>query len=215
MRLGLIGDIHGDIRALELTLKHLDVLGVDEVLCTGDLVGYGAYPDAVVQSVRELSIPCVRGNHDRLAVERRTMLGPRGWKAAKLKDDTWAYLELMPPSLTRAIAGHTIAVHHGSPARDTEFISPYKPMPESVERFWETSCANVLVLGHTHMPMIERNDRGRLILNPGSVHGISGIQTSFSFAVLEIKPSNLSVRVFDIRLGRIFRRDPVTLPDEF
>lgn len=215
MRLGLIGDIHGDPRALELALRQLEVIGVDDLLCNGDLVGYGYYPDAAVELVRDRGIPCVRGNHDRWAIERRRLLGPRGWKPATLRDDTWEYLEAMPESLTRTYDGKTVTVHHGSPGSDTEFVSAYKPMPESVQRFWETSEASVLVLGHTHLPMIEHVDRGRLILNPGSVHGVSGVQTSYSFAVLSLEPHCLAVRVFDIRLGRIFRRDPVTLPDEF
>lgn len=215
MRLGLIGDIHGDIRALEATLRHLEALGVGDLVCTGDLVGYGAYPDAVVEVVRDRGIPCVRGNHDRWAVERRRLIGPRGWKPAVLKDETWAYLEAMPTGLTLECAGRTLAVHHGSPASDTEFVSPYKPLPDCIVRFWEATRASLLVLGHTHLPMIEHGGSGRTILNPGSVHGVSGIQTSYSFAVLDLEPAVLAVRIYDIRLGRIVRRDPVTLPDDF
>lgn len=215
MRLGLIGDIHGDLRALEATLRHLEALGVDEVLCTGDLVGYGAYPDAVVEIVRERGIACVRGNHDRWAVEERRMFGLWGWKPAVLKDDTLAYLATLPASLTRTIGGRTITVHHGSPESDMEFVSPYKPLPESVQRFWEVGEADVLVVGHTHLTMIERFEHGGLLINPGSVHGVSSIQTSYSFAVLTLEPERLAVRIYDIRLGRVFRRDPVTLPDDF
>lgn len=213
MRLGLIGDIHGDPRALEAALRHLAVLGVEEVLCTGDLVGYGAQPDAVVEIVRDRGIPVVRGNHDRWALERRKVLGPLGWRPANLRDDTWAYLEALPCARTHTIGGHTIAVHHGSPASDTEFISPYKPLPPCIEAFWGASEANVLVLGHTHLPMIERPAEGRSIVNPGSVHGVSGVQTSYSFAVLDLEPPMPTIRVYDIRLGRVIRRDPLTLPD--
>ncbi len=64
MRLGLISDIHGDIRALETTLSRLDQLAVDQIVCLGDLVGYGSEPDAVVAQLRDRGIPCIRGNHD-------------------------------------------------------------------------------------------------------------------------------------------------------
>ncbi len=165
--------------------------------------------------IRDRAIPCVRGNHDRWAVERRRLIGPRGWKPAVLKDETWAYLEMMPVSLSRNRADRVVTVHHGSPVSDTEFVSPYKPLPESVERFWGDSEAELLVLGHTHLPMVERLEHNRVILNPGSVHGVSGVQTSYSFAVVDLEPDVLAVRVYDVRLGRIIRRDPVTLPDDF
>ena len=42
MRIGLIADIHGDMRALETSLRRLEDLAVDRTLCLGDLVGYGS-----------------------------------------------------------------------------------------------------------------------------------------------------------------------------
>ena len=71
MKLGIISDIHGDKLALELAWAHLTVLGADRIVCAGDLVGYGPHPDEVVAFVREYRIACVRGNHDRWAIERR------------------------------------------------------------------------------------------------------------------------------------------------
>src|SRR5438309_1413840 len=120
MRLGLIADVHADPRALEGALRGLDAHGVDLILCAGDLVGYGNQPDAAVALLRDRAIPCVRGNHDRWALERRQVIGPRGWKPAALADDTWAFLETLPASALHRWAGRSLAVHHGSPAGDTE-----------------------------------------------------------------------------------------------
>jgi putative phosphoesterase len=211
MRLGLIGDIHGDVRALEAALGRLEALGVDRIVCTGDLVGYGSQPDAAVTLLRDRAIPCIRGNHDRWAVERRRTIGVRGWQPARLRDETWAYLEVLPPSRIINLGGKTLAIHHGSPASDMEFVTPYKPLPPSVESFWNDTDADLLILGHTHIPMIERIPAGTII-NPGSILGVPGVQTSYSFAVVEL--DDLAVRVYDIRLGRVIRRDPVSLPDE-
>lgn len=211
MRLGLIADVHADPRALERALRGLDSHGVDQILCAGDLVGYGDEPDAAVALLRDRAIPCVRGNHDRWALERRQVLGPRGWKPAVLRDDTWDFLQGLPASDQRIWAGRVLAVHHGSPASDTEYVTPYRPLPASVERFWAAGDAQVLVLGHTHIPMISRGPCGA-ILNPGSVLGVLGIQTSYSFAVVE--PELLAFRLFDIRTGREIRRDPVFLAEE-
>jgi putative phosphoesterase len=206
MQLGLIADIHGDHRALEATLRHLDEFGVATILCAGDVVGYGTHADAVVDLLRERDIPCVRGNHDRWALEKRQVLGMQGWKGAVLRDTTWEYLRALPSSLRIACGGRPIVVFHGSPAGDTEYVTPYKPIPASVDRFWDESDAQVLVLGHSHIPMVERTPRGTII-NPGSVLGVSGVQTSYSFAVVELE--GLAVRWHEIRTGRELRRDPI------
>ena len=211
MRLGLIADVHSDPRALERALEGVDHHGVEKILCAGDLVGYGNHPDAAVAILRDRAIPCIRGNHDRWALERRQVIGPRGWKPAVLRDDTWEFLEALPAEYRHVWADRVLAVHHGSPASDTEYVTPYAPQPASLDRFWEESDVQVLVLGHTHIPMILRGPRGTII-NPGSVLGVPGVQTSYSFAVVD--SVSLAVRVFDIRTGREIRRDPVFLVEE-
>ena len=114
-------------------------------------------------------------------------------------------------ALTVDAGGRRLAIHHGSPGSDVEYVTPYKPLPASVRDFWSGTVADVLVLGHSHIPMIERVPGAGVIVNAGSVMGVPGIQTSYSFAVVELDV--LAVRVYDVRLGRVIRRDPVTLPD--
>lgn len=210
MRIGLIADLHSDVRAVEAVLRRLEVLGVDQTVCAGDLVGYGSEPDAVVAVIKACEIPCVRGNHDRWALERRQLFGLRGFKTAELRDETWEFLAGLPPSLRFDFADCSIEIHHGSPASDTEYVTAYKPMPPSIDQFWDQSDARVLILGHTHIPMIDRGPRGTVI-NPGSVLGVPGIQTSYTFAVLDTE--TLSVRIYEIRTGREIRRDPIDVDE--
>lgn len=209
MNLGLIADIHADIRALEATLGRLDDLAISRIYCAGDLVGYGSEPDAVATLLRDRGIPCVSGNHDRWALERRQVFSVRGWKPAEFHDDTWETLNQLPASRRLQLDGVTIEIHHGSPASDTEYVSPHQPLPPSVAEFWNRTHADYLVLGHTHIPMIERLSRGT-VLNPGSVLGVPGIPTSYTFAVLDT--AKLSVQIYDVRTGHVIRRDPI-VPD--
>lgn len=211
MRLGIIGDIHADVRALEAVFRHLEGLDVDRLVCTGDLVGYGWQADQVVALVRDRQIPCIRGNHDRWALEKRQVIGPRGWKPAVFHDATWEYLQNLPTSRLLHEPEVLIEIHHGSPESDMEFVTPYKPLPQSVENHLERCEARVLLLGHTHIAMIERRP-GKLIVNPGSVLGVSGVQTSYSFGVLDL--DDLSVFIHDVRTGREIRRDPLFQPIE-
>jgi putative phosphoesterase len=210
MRLGLIADIHADHRALGSALAHLDTLDVATILCSGDVVGYGTHADDVVELLRARSIPCVRGNHDRWAVERRQVIGTRGWKEAQFRDTTWEFLAALPPRLSVSFGSRRLVLFHGSPASDTEYITPYKPMPDSIERFWDEGPVDLLILGHTHIPMVERTPRGT-VLNPGSILGVPGVQTSYSFAVVEL--DDLAVRWYEIRTGRELRRDPIFLDE--
>jgi predicted phosphodiesterase len=211
MRIGVIGDIHGDARALHKALAILDARRIDLILCTGDLIGYGYSNDEVVRVVRERAIPTVRGNHERWALEQKRVIGLRGWQPANLDDATWDFIAALPTSLALDLAGVGIEIHHAAPGSDMELVIPYKPFPDSITRFFDRSPADLLLLGHSHFPMIERPDRG-LIVNPGSVHGVPGHQTSYTFATIDL--ADLGVRIFDIRLGREIRRDPVYLDDE-
>ncbi len=68
MRYLVISDIHGNLEALETVLETLTPIGYDRVLVLGDLVGYGADPNAVVDRVRSLEpFAIIRGNHDKVA----------------------------------------------------------------------------------------------------------------------------------------------------
>ena len=65
MRYAFFSDIHGNLDALTAVLKVIEEDGnVDQILCTGDLVGYGAEPRECVARVRELNCPVIAGNHD-------------------------------------------------------------------------------------------------------------------------------------------------------
>src|SRR3954465_13757067 len=64
MKIGIISDIHGHLAPLEKALALLDRLGVEQIVCAGDLVGEGYEGDAVVKLLQARQIPCVLGNHD-------------------------------------------------------------------------------------------------------------------------------------------------------
>lgn len=64
----IIGDIHGNLEALTAVLKDLRKRKVSEVICTGDIVGYGADPSKCIQAIQNLNASVVLGNHDLYAV---------------------------------------------------------------------------------------------------------------------------------------------------
>src|SRR4051794_25536235 len=122
MKLGLISDIHGDPVALELAWSHLIVLGADRIVCAGDLVGYGPFPDRVVAFLRDRQVDAVRGNHDRWALERGAG-APDSFGGGTPGDETLEHLRSLPSHL-EVSWGRTIGVVvHGSPRSDMEFVN--------------------------------------------------------------------------------------------
>lgn len=64
MRYGIFSDIHANLEALEAILRNLEKAEVDQYICIGDIVGYGASPKACIQKVLEKKALVVAGNHD-------------------------------------------------------------------------------------------------------------------------------------------------------
>ncbi len=64
MRIAIVSDIHGNRHAFEAVLDDIERSDCEEMWCLGDLVGYGAEPDACVALAREHAVICLAGNHD-------------------------------------------------------------------------------------------------------------------------------------------------------
>ena len=81
-RLGIVTDVHGDVHALADALAQIDRLGCDQIVCCGDVVDYGLFPDETIDLLAGRRIPTVRGNHDRWAIEGSSATGG-GWDLSK------------------------------------------------------------------------------------------------------------------------------------
>ena len=70
MKYAVIGDIHGNLEAFTEVIADANEKGVDEFLCVGDVVGYGANPAECIKQIQELGCITVAGNHDYAACEK-------------------------------------------------------------------------------------------------------------------------------------------------
>lgn len=180
MRLAAFSDIHGNMHALEAVLHHIESQAPDRVVCLGDLVGYGAFPNEVIEIVREADIPTITGNYDDGVGHDRDDCGcaytrpedtARGqlslrWTQRVVTADNKAWLRGLPLELRLAAAGKRILCVHGSPRRINEYL--YQDRPEhSLLRMLEPLRADVLLCGHTHLPYHRRVGAVDLI-NSGS-----------------------------------------------
>jgi len=171
MKIGLIADPHSNLAAFKAVLK--DMPRVDQIICVGDLVGYAAEPNEVVNLARSKHIQVVMGNHDYAAVTRDVRgfnsLAAQAalWTADHLSGENLKFLSNIPMHLELTLK-QKIYVAHGSP-RDplNEYVFPDYPNRE-LAKILEGADAEIVVLGHTHVPM-KRMIMGKLIVNPGSV----------------------------------------------
>ena len=187
MRLGIVSDIHGDAVALELAWAHLTVLGAERIVCAGDLVGYGPHPDRVVAFVREHRIDCVRGNHDRWAVERRAGIPgtPSTFGGGAISEEAGDFLAALPADLILDDgAGRVGVVVHGSPGDDMDFVTRKTHPTHLLDGWLAKMNADLLIVGHTHKPMWYLGSRG-LVINPGAVISAPVVSTSRTFALLD------------------------------
>src|SRR5512134_1631988 len=87
MRYLILSDIHGNLEALDSVLAHAAAQEYDNALVLGDLVGYGADPNAVVDAIRALNpISSIRGNHDKVAAR---LEGSEAFNMAARKAISW------------------------------------------------------------------------------------------------------------------------------
>jgi putative phosphoesterase len=162
MKLAIISDLHADVHALRDALVQIKRLGCDEVVCAGDVLDWGLSPEATIRELRERRIPTIRGNHGRWALSEGH--DTSGWD---LTPGAMAFLESLPASWTRRVDDVRVAVWHARPKSDMKGIYPDASGTELASQL-DRAEADVLVVGHTHLPFARFVDR-RLVCNPGAL----------------------------------------------
>ena len=177
MLIALISDIHSNWEALQAVWK--EVKRADAILCMGDLVGYGASPNEVVEFVRrqmeKRTFLCVRGNHDNaIAFGAEWGFNPYAreavrWHQRVMSIENLESLRRLPVrGLFTDDTGRSYLLIHGSPrAPLDEYLFPWLPESEFMAVMSYVKQDDLLV-GHTHVPMLKLV-AGRRILNPGGV----------------------------------------------
>ena len=177
MKLGLLGDVHGNYLALTSVLNAAVKYGVERLLVTGDFVGYYFRPQDVLELLQRWDVTAVRGNHEDILT--RALADDTSLDAAvsrygsglrmAIEQLTVAQLEWLcslPHPLELVVDGRRILLCHGSPWDINQYIYP-NAEPELLAR-----CAlkeyDLVVMGHTHYPMCLKVGN-TLLVNPGSV----------------------------------------------
>jgi len=192
MRYLVLTDIHANLEALETCLADATDRGYDETLVLGDLVGYGADPNAVITRVQALKpLAIVRGNHDKVACGLEQA---EGFNAVAKSAARWTLDVLIPEyrDWLAALPEGPIAVDeiveicHGSPFDEDAYIFDEL----DAVRALKVSTRMLCLFGHTHYPVtfelsaesfdsvgstsaaetqVQLRDGCKYLINPGSV----------------------------------------------
>ncbi len=158
MRYLILSDIHANIDALETVLAAAAPGTWDRVMVLGDLVGYGAEPNAVVDRVRALDpIAVIRGNHDKAGcglddgssfnnVARMAAF----WTLEALTPANRDYLRALPQG--PATIDETVEICHGAPFDEDHYIFD----GDDAARALDAMTRHVCLFGHTHLPVVFR-----------------------------------------------------------
>lgn len=220
MNRAVISDIHGNLTAFRAVLDDIDNLGITDIICLGDCIGYGPQPHEVLALVQERAIPCVRGNHELGIVDPlfRSWFNPNSLKV----------LDLTRSMLTNADVDYIrtwpeVRLHngcryvHGCPPRSvSEYLYEYEDggLGKLCASFTEQIC----FVGHTHelqlircldrepdfeiiSPGTYHLDTGRYIVNVGSVGQPRDGDNRAKYALFDHRTGELEVRAvkYDIQ----------------
>jgi diadenosine tetraphosphatase ApaH/serine/threonine PP2A family protein phosphatase len=185
LRYGIFGDVHGNYDALSAVIEFLDQQGADVILCTGDVVGYGAEPSRCIETIRQRCVVCLAGNHDhaacgKLDTEYFNIFARQvaNWTRQHLSDEENQWLAGLP--FICHFEDFTLA--HGS-AHSPEVFN-YITTIFDAELSFECLDKPLLFYGHTHIPLaffntvpmtytmdheIPVNVEGKTLVNVGSV----------------------------------------------
>jgi putative phosphoesterase len=213
MRIAAFSDVHANLEALEAALTDMERRQVDRVICLGDLVGYGASPNEVIQVIRERGIPTVMGNYDDAVGYDRgecgcAYTGPQEkteghelllQSRSVVTVANKAYLRTLPFRIDQQVHGLKITFVHGSPRRLNEYLYDERPS-SAFDRVLEFAGADILVCGHTHAPF-HRVLGKRHVVNVGAVGGRPRtFEAQASYAILDLSDGvKVEFRVLDLK----------------
>lgn len=169
MEIAVISDIHSNSVALAEVLEKI-YPKTDEILCCGDLVGYLPCVNEVFDVIREYDVSCVRGNHDQMVLnglltKNHQVNDAIIFSRKYIEKRNLNFLSKLPIHLIKRIDNLEILMMHGGPS---DPLNQYVYHDDVQSINLENSNLDIVLLGHTHIPMICKKSN-ILIINPGSI----------------------------------------------
>jgi diadenosine tetraphosphatase ApaH/serine/threonine PP2A family protein phosphatase len=225
LRYFVISDIHANLEALDAVLQAGRELAYDKMLVLGDLVGYGADPNKVVERIREVKPDAlIRGNHDKVG---SGIESPEGFNAVARSAIRWTYDALSPENrewLAALPAGPTVVddlieICHGTPFDEDAYVFDDLDALRAIHAARRPLC----LFGHTHVQIgycldddrftlttpderrphtISLNEGERHLINPGSVGQPRDGDPRAGYALVDTRLREITIHRLDYHISK-------------
>jgi predicted phosphodiesterase len=177
MRLAVISDIHSNLEALETALSQIKRLGYDEIICLGDIIGYGPNPIECLDLVFSHTNKIIRGNHENSAVNlyelnnmsdysKKAMI----WTIQQLKEK---YFESIK-TLRNSLEIEDLLFVHANPSKNN--LWNYVRDADDAKIYFPDLKHRICFLGHSHLAKVFTENKNnsidkniKCIVNVGSI----------------------------------------------
>lgn len=169
MRIAIISDIHANFPALKAVLNDIKSKKADTIYCLGDLVNFAGWDNEVIDEIRSHNITCVQGNHDEgiglkkekfpfsFSTDTQKAFGEASIKSVNqtITPSNRKFLKTLPSAikLEYSIGKKPVIITmvHANPLDNKTYITA-KAGDERLKGFLDKANADVLLMGHTHIP---------------------------------------------------------------
>jgi protein phosphatase len=189
-KIALISDIHGNMPALEAVIDDISSRGIKRIMCLGDLVGKGPYPEKVVDMCREVCETVIQGNWDWVMANGD---GPEflrlPWHRARLGPERIEYLKNLPGSLDFYLSGKKVRLFHTSHKGvlervfSNDQVADFKVMFNNTDFTGDYFMPDIVGFADIHR-ILHLSRQGKILFNSGSV-GNAMDEPSAAYVILE------------------------------
>jgi putative phosphoesterase len=203
MKIALLGDIHANLPALEAVLEHADQIKVDQIWNIGDMVGFNAFPNQVIDLLKRRDVISIAGNFEvkTIKAKKKDKILSHNvlkqltfeWTHQELTKENRQYLKELPREIRYLFYGKRILITHASPLSKKEHLNLNTPDErlEAIAQHGDTN-ADIIILGHSHDPFV-RQVAGTTFINTGSVGRPDDGDQRACYATLEINKHQVKI----------------------
>lgn len=212
MNIGIIGDIHGNYKALKFVIDDMKKNKIDSVIVLGDIIFPENEPQKCFDTIKELKpIVWIKGNTDNWFNEIDENFQPKNEMEYKIHKEFLKVNKIISMDVSQTmkmlkekeeieIGGKKILCVHGSDRKINEpigIMTPQKDMYELINRLKH----DILLCAHTHSPYVVAFE-GKLIMNVGSV-GLPNDEPKASYGILRFDGDNFEYSIRRIKIDDI------------
>lgn len=210
LKLGVITDIHNNYTALKVVVERLQQLECDKIICCGDIIGIGPYPEETVQYMMQIpNLIAIRGNHEKYLLDKMPNEYPNEeqmdfgemkhhkWEHSLLSMQSVDFLRKLPYQVNVEYEGYCLSIMHYCMDYEGHYIN-YKtnPSEEDLKRMFSGISADIVLYGHDHCRNICKGDR--LYINVGSLGCPAQDKNIARAGIVKIEKGNVEVEPIDV-----------------